>query len=345
MKVAFITHLADFQFDFFSICAMAMAEKYPQGNFALFFRKQPDESISLNLPGNLSLVHLEDQNESDHFFQRMFSGIKRKKQIKKFEPDFVFIQNDDYKDDQTKLIFLLDPIPSKFKRSLLTKMNKASKILTYQREKNDLSRYGISADNQIVIDPIVSRNKRETQDLGAFREQHLEGHDFFLLFVDNMENAVVFLKGFSQFKQWQKSQIRLAMVVPESMEREMKEKLSHYKHRESVCLLNNSIETDDAVREAFGNFIWQQNMAVESNLLRAASLENPLFLPDDSFWRNLFLEKADFFEPKEKSIFSMMTQLYKETLPIRDRAANRIAFISYHEAHITLQSIGKLLEP
>jgi hypothetical protein len=163
--------------------------------------------------------------------------------------------------------------------------------------------------------------------------------------VAGFTSAAALIIGFSQFKQWQKSQIRLVIAIPDFLQQELAQKLALYKFRDSVYVVQTKEETHDAMIEGFGNFIWNDTPVISHVLLQATARKNPLFLPDEPSLHALFDEKSSFFEKNEKSIFASMTQLYKETIPVSEQALQRKNFAYWEDSHPTLQSIGKLLEP
>ena len=228
--------------------------------------------------------------------------------------------------------------------SLLKRIKNAYAVLTYPGPNKNAA-YSDFSEKALEIEPMYLLEETENQNPDTFRKRYTAEHDYFMLSVDKVDHAVVFLKGFSQFKQWQKSQIRLVISIPDFLRQELVQKLAQYKFRDSVYVVQTKEESYDAILEGFGNFIWNDTPIMSHVLLQATSRKNPLFLPDEPSLHALFDGKSSFFEKNEKSIFASMTQLYKETISVQEQALQRKRFAYGGDSNPTLQSIGKLLEP
>lgn len=342
MKVAFITDTADFQFDLYTICATALSEAQPNDTFAVFNKNlKPIQKI---LPQNLSFFKPKSWGKKLNFITRFLNNLTLKKQLKRFEPDVVFFSSTSCISGKWKSVILLHPLPKKISPNLLKRLKKSTAVLTYPSPYKNAD-YSHFSEKIVVIEPMYLAEESDQMIANSFRKRYTEEHDFFMLSVDNVDNAVVFLKGFSQFKQWQKSQIRLVIDIPDFLRQKLAQKLTQYKFRESVQILRNEEETHDAILEGFGNFIWNKIPFVSQLLLRASAQKNPLFIADEPSLHVVFDGKCSFFEKNEKSIFTSMTQLYKETIAVQKQAILRKDFLITEDSNPTLRSIGKLLQP
>lgn len=344
MKVAFITDTADFQFDLYTICATALSKTQPHNTFAVFNKNSTSKPKQRILPQNLFFFQSKSRDKKVNFIARFLNNHALKKQLNQFEPDVVFFSSASYISGKWRSVVMLDPFPKRMSPSLLKRLKESYAVLTFRGSYKNAA-YPNFSEKVIEIEPMFLLEGREDDNPDSFRKRRTEEHDYFLLSVDNFENAVVFLKGFSQFKQWQKSQIRLVIAIPDFLQQELAQKLSQYKFRDSVQVLQNEEETHDAIFEGFGNFIWNDRPIASHVLLQATSKNNPLFLPDEPALHVLFDGKSSFFEKNEKSVFASMTQLYKETIPVSEQALQRKSFAYNGDSHPTLQSIGKLLLP
>ncbi|MEN9963453.1 MAG: hypothetical protein RL582_548 [Bacteroidota bacterium] len=344
MKVAFITDTADFQFDLYSICAKALSNKIPHKTFAVFYNNIDTLSAQKKSSENLSFFQIKSRSKKSNFIARFLNNQTLKKQLNQFEPDVVFFSSASYVSGKWRSVVMLDPFPKILSPSLLKRLKKSYAVLTYPGPKKNAA-YSNFSEKVLEIEPMYLAGESHQQSQISFRKRNTEEHDYFLLSVDKVDHAVVFLKGFSQFKQWQKSQIRLVIAIPDFLQQELAQKLALYKFRDSVFVVQSKEETQDAIREGFGNFIWNDRPVISHVLLQATAQNNPLFLPDEPALQALFDGKSSFFEKNEKSIFASMTQLYKETISIQEQALQRKRFLYTGDSNPTLQSIGKLLEP
>lgn len=344
MKVAFITDRADFQFDLYSICAKALSIKEPRNTFAVFYNSIETQTAQKKSSENLSFLQIQSRSRKRNFIARFLNNHALKKQLNQFEPDVVFFSSASIVSGTWRSVVMLDPFPKRMSPSLLKRLIKSYAVLTFRGSYKNAA-YPDFSEKAIEIEPMYLFEGREDDKPDSFRKRCTEEHDYFMLSVDKIDNAVVFLKGFSQFKQWQKSQIRLVIAIPDFLQQELAQKLALYKFRDSVFVVQTKEETHDAMIEGFGNFIWNNTPVISHVLLQATTQNNPLFLPDEPSLHALFDGKSSFFEKNEKSIFASMTQLYKETIPVSEQALQRKNFAYRLDSHPTLQSIGKLLEP
>jgi hypothetical protein len=344
MRVAFITDTADFQFDLYSICAKALSIKEPRNTFAVFYNSIETLTAQKKSSENLSFFQIQSRSRKGNFIARFLNNHALKKQLNQFEPDVVFFSSASIVSGTWRSVVMLDPFPKRMSPSLLKRLKKSYAVLTFRGSYKNAA-YPDFSQKAIEIEPMYLLEGREDDKPNSFRKRYTEEHDFFMLSVDKIDRAIIFLKGFSQFKQWQKSQIRLVIHISDFLQQELTQKLAHYKFRDSVYVLQIAEETHEAILEGFGNFIWNDKPVISHDLLRAAARENPLFLPDEPLLHGLFDGKSSFFEKNEKSIFASMTQLYKETISVQGQAMQRKCFVWNGDSHPTLQSIGKLLEP
>jgi hypothetical protein len=342
MRVAFITDTADFQFDLYSICARAFSNSEPHKTFAVFYNNIDTQTAQKKSAENLSFYQIKRRNKNGNFIARFLNNQTLKKQLNQFEPDVVFFSSASYVSGKWRSVVLLDPFPKRMSPTLLKRLKNAYAVLTYPGANKSVAFTDFS-EKTLEIEPMYLLEEIENHNPHSFRNRYTAEHDYFMLSVDKVDHAVVFLKGFSQFKQWQKSQIRLVVAIPDFLRQELVQKLAHYKFRDSVYVVQTKEESRDAILEGFGNFIWNDTPIMNHVLLQATSRKNPLFLPDEPALQALFEGKSSFFEKNEKSIFASMTQLYKETISVQEQALQRKRFAYSGHSNSTLQDIGKLL--
>ena len=204
------------------------------------------------------------------------------------------------------------------------------------------SQPAVQNEKNIAILPIVfqkhSNHKPENSSV------KLVDNDFFLLSADDLEQAVVFLKAYSQFKQWQKSNIQVLVHLPKAIRMLFHQKISNYAYREAIVVLEDGEQYQWALSHCFGHFVWQEKEIVNSAIKRGLLSNKPLFTNTEKNNQVMFEDCLGFFETNEKSIFSSMTQLYKETLPVKDWAESRKKFYANNATHFTLVEMEKLMQ-
>lgn len=123
---------------------------------------------------------------------------------------------------------------------------KCKKVITYSQHAatEAAEKYPLKNNNYNVISYSASVEFRELQwpDRVLAKSQFTGNKEFFVCIINGYsdEEYIPVLKAFSKFKKWQQSSMQLLMIAENDFVAEsLKEKISNYKYREDVQLLDD----------------------------------------------------------------------------------------------------------
>jgi hypothetical protein len=336
MNIAFITKTPDFEIDFVSIVAFHVAQKNPSVNCYLYYSSPFVQQVAATVPTNLFCTHKPERKKSIHFLANWKQERNFKKQLLQKHANIIFCDgwNENIKGNWKKIVF-----DAAFQTKIHAKkqLDLADCIVHFQGLDSSHT-----TKKSIAILPVLFQ-KNSTHTLEN-KEIRLSENDFFLLSTNEIEHAVVFLKAYSQFKQWQKSNIQVCVYLPKELRLMFQQKISNYAYRNSIIVMEDDGQYQLATHQCFGHFVWQEKEMMNEFIKRGLLSSTPLFTNESKTNQWMFEDCLGFFENSEKSIFSSMTLLYKETLPIKVWAENRKKFYANNEANGTLLEMEKLIQ-
>jgi glycosyltransferase involved in cell wall biosynthesis len=145
-------------------------------------------------------------------------------------------------------------------KHLLKYVPKAKRILTYSTVvKNELKELTALKEQKIFILPYTVSElfkPMEWHDKLYIKSRFSENKEYFIAVLpdDNEKTFTELLKAFSKFKKWQQSNMQLLLLPKEeSFSSRVDNKLSSYKYRDDVKLINDSEnkETADIIATAY----------------------------------------------------------------------------------------------
>lgn len=145
------------------------------------------------------------------------------------------------------------------------------------------------------------------------KNQYAGGHEYFLYdgSYSSAEQTITVLKAFSLFKKWQKSAMKLLMILPEISAKNTEKKLQTYKFREDVSLVTTA-DINSLYAAAYALLFFPEQKHIPFSIADAGSFEVPVILPADDFYKAVFEQSAAYTEPTETAISQAMMQLYKD---------------------------------
>lgn len=243
-----------------------------------------------------------------------------KKIIKQQQPEIIihFSEYVNTNDKIPQIVFLQD-IPTKKESIQLTKANKI--IVNGHHFKNELIEKFHFREEQIEVlypQPKKIFQPIDLNEVSAVKDGYADGREYFL-FVQNEENLEHFittLKAFSEFKKWQKSSMKLLIVSRfNSLSKQEKEKLTTYKFKDDVVILENLDEVKYAKIIATAYAVIYSSPKQNSHLpiLEILQSQTPLITNDFNSFKEIANDAALYFEQQSFiSLSEKIQSVYKD---------------------------------
>ncbi len=167
-------------------------------------------------------------------------------EIKKIQPDVVLAFDESYSPSFSEIVLITQPI------TRFSKLKKASSLVLSdylaQQFPSVLSLKKLSLKGGLFCKPVVW-DKRE-----YIKQQYSEGREYFYCSAYNssIEQLTTILKGFSLFKKWQNSGVKLLLAEMGSISVPVKKLLEHYRYRTDVTLIEEDLSAEaDIIASSF----------------------------------------------------------------------------------------------
>jgi len=150
----------------------------------------------------------------------------------------------------------------------------------------------------------------------SIKSSYSYGVDYFLLHAigETNDKILMTLRAFSVFKKWQKSNMKLLIILNEKQETVLSKNLSNYKFKDDVKLIVNAPESDliSIAATSYSSIFIDDKLLVQKNMLDALTMNIPIILPDHEFFHSSFSNAALYGVESEKSLSKNMILLYKD---------------------------------
>ena len=192
---------------------------------------------------NLKIEYLKENK----LLQSIIAKRKAKSIIKKHQPKIVISLNSFLELDSSipQIIFYHHRPSTKEALNLV----KAKQIIVFTDYlKNILvQQFLINENNVDVVKPIVSNifQSLSLDEITSVKDGYSDGRNYFLYQYDEScsEDLITILKAFSQFKKWQKTNMKLMVVSRyKSLPSSIKDKISTYKFKDDIVVIENIID-------------------------------------------------------------------------------------------------------
>ena len=150
----------------------------------------------------------------------------------------------------------------------------------------------------------------------SIKSLYSDGVDYFLLYAKGETNdkIIMALRAFSVFKKWQKSNMKLLIILNEKQETDLSKNLSNYKFKDDVKLISDAPEIDliSIAAASYTSIFIDDDLLVQKNMLDALTMNIPIILPDHDYFHSSFSNAALYGVESEKTLSKNMILLYKD---------------------------------
>ncbi|PZP47917.1 MAG: hypothetical protein DI598_10505 [Pseudopedobacter saltans] len=169
-------------------------------------------------------------------------------------------------------------------------------FLTYSIKIKEKLEVDFPQKNIVLYNPSIASffrpiNWEESLDI---KEKYADGNDYFLVngLGQDIDRIITILKGFSIFKKWQKSGMKIILLTDNIQP--LQEAVSNYKYREDVNIVNqpNDTELADLIGASYCTIHLPEEDSDNLFALQSAQYNVPILLQKDSTVYTWFNENA-----------------------------------------------------
>ena len=266
---------------------------------------------------NITVIKL---TKSLKILQNLAEKFQFKKIIKQQQPEII-IHFSEYVNTNIKIpqIVFLQDIPTKKESIQLIGIKKI--IANNHYLKNELIEKFHFREEQIEV--LYPQPKKVFQPLSfnevsIVKDGYADGREYFLYIhnEENLEHFITTLKAFSEFKKWQKSSMKLLVVTRFTpLSKQKKEKLTTYKFKEDVVILENLDEVKYAKIIATAYAVIYSS-SLQNSLLPIFEIlqsQTPLITNNYNSFKEIANDAALYFEQQSfNSLSEKMQSVYKD---------------------------------
>ena len=158
--------------------------------------------------------------------------------------------------------------------------------------------------------------KPSLSEQSAYKADFTSGSDYLLFFADEIkkDELLVFLKAFSLFKKWNRTSMKLILVVEEKSRAMAESLIKNYLYKDQILFVDSiQMERNPAILSAaYAAVFYEESTASLKKMLKALQLHVPLLLPAKPASESSFSECATFYTNNSEMLSEKLTLLYKD---------------------------------
>jgi hypothetical protein len=334
MRVAFFSQHA---FDEMQSLAFALAYNRPDLTYWLF-SLYPAEP-SMDKPENLNWVNIPEHRS-------MLGGLLK---ISKYR-----ILQSQLKQAQINLLVADDLSCRKIRNT--KKLLRINQVLTNREQGVDAKWTNVFA---VPISPMATPNHHLTRCIplymggnqhthlafGLFKQHETVVSDYFFADVGNcsVDALTQFLKGYSQFKKFQKSSMKLKLGIRIKDRKKWNQLLEHYAWRSEVSLVEEPSEKSHAMDGAYAVCFLHLEAGIHNTILSLMFAKKPVVILEDRFLKELFGKGLIEMTMTEQGVAKQLMQLYKDESEQQERRVWIEQWLNYHQSINILEAWESLM--
>lgn len=328
MKKILINCIAPFYdeefLDYLTGLTSDFAENFPEFKFELIL---PENFNSKSVNGKIQITRIK-HNPSKALFFSFFKKRKLRSLISRSDADKVFSIYPVSKNGAEEYLFASSLInhfsavnisASKIKKleQLLSTVNHL--IVFSEKEKQLLNKLAPSVNQKAtVIYPLekLSICESDFEEEQQIKEKYADENEFFICPVTLSEDQLILLiKGFSGFKKWQKSGMKLLLTARNEDHKIRIEKLiENYRFKDSLRIINrqNQEYFCKIIGAAYAAIYPATKITEISWLLAALKEKTPAIMQEESVFSEMAKADALYFQNNREDITRQLLTLFKD---------------------------------
>jgi hypothetical protein len=148
----------------------------------------------------------------------------------------------------------------------------------------------------------------------SIQGEYTNGYDYFLFFVNasSKENIITVLKAFSIVKKWQKTSMKLLLLLDAVAELDLIPDFKNYKHKTDVEFVTSTADNNAPIIASAFACLHFANYSHIKNTFVALQNDVPVITTDTALHKSIFKNTVLHTSITDKNIADNMQQLYKD---------------------------------
>ena len=204
-----------------------------------------------------------------------------------------------------------------FEKIFKASLEKAENIFTTEDYLTELmaEKYGIPTQKLCTVyHELSDKSLLHKADGESIKEKYTKGHDYFLctVYAGSSDQLIVLLKAFSQLKKWQKTSMKLVLLLHNISEKDAIPDFKNYKYREDVILLQHNTDAENELLQNCFALIWSGNFDQRDTVFAGMQHDIPIIVSDNKINKSLFSEAVIYTTLTAADLAAKMQVLYKD---------------------------------
>jgi len=290
--------------------------RYPEINFLLVSNYEDILQIT-NLPNQQFITYSSGIGGKikAFFLKEFFSGVL----LKKKKVDILI--GDSYRNSKNK---------TSIKKYCWINDLSAIKQIIYLSDSQQIFCTNDFIRNQIAIvhskfEPFIQLSNFSTieninplrfEEKEKIKQTYSNGNEYFLFYAEQTtktEEFITVMKAFSLFKKWQKSNMKLVLIIDPSIKNDISKLIESYKFREDLKLIfkNDDEQLLNLLSACYG-CVMNTNSSIQTKMIHAIKLNIPIIINETDFNKSSFADACVYCKMDEVQLSQKMILLYKD---------------------------------
>ena len=180
----------------------------------------------------------------------------------------------------------------------------------------------------------------------SIQGEFTNGYDYYLFYVDafSAKHSISVLKAFSILKKWQKTSIKLLLLLDNVAELDLIPDFDNYKYKADVVFVNTSLKNTNNLIAASFAFIYLSDYKNINNLFFALQANVPAIVNNTETNNNIFKKSVLYTNTNEVGIAANMQQLYKDEQLKNELQIEAITILEKYDSDKTAEAIYETIK-
>jgi hypothetical protein len=181
--------------------------------------------------------------------------------------------------------------------------------------------------------------------LELYPQHHTVNAAYFMADAGSCDTLAMtqFLKGYTQFKKFQKSSMKLVLGIRSKDRSQWEGLLEHYMLRADVRLAETEADRRDAMFGAYAVCFLHHDKGIENDLLNLMLVKKPMVILENKVLREIFGQGVEEMMLTEQDVAKHLMQLYKDESAQQTKSDWMDQWTTYHQEARILETWMSLL--
>jgi hypothetical protein len=179
----------------------------------------------------------------------------------------------------------------------------------------------------------------------SIQGEYTNGYEYFLFFVNasSKENIITVLKAFSIVKKWQKTSMKLLLLLDNVAELDLIPDFKNYKHKTDVEFITSNADNFAPITASAFACLHFANYSFIQNAFVALQNDVPVITIDSLLHKSIFKSTVLYTSATDKNIADNMQQLYKEEQLKKELQLESKILLQNYDAEKAAENLYKII--